>query len=204
MSAKGKTECGEHQSLPLVYVPFTLTFPIGTASVETPMYRHYCTLSMFTDLLKSNHSQNLLVNCAWDKAHAFMLFLQFSSRVTLYPVSVIVSFHQTHWQSNAHGNALFAKPGCHSQVGLYRKHSTMFGLYIFTEVRLTEAKLNSRKTTYAAMTGDLTFTAKVCGYMAEMVCELKHYQLLCKMTSIKRTSGKLFCRHTYVRVGLLR
>lgn len=101
-----------------------------------------------------------------------MLFLQFSCRVTLYLVSVIVSFHQKHWQSVAHGNALFAEPGCRSQVGLYRKHSTMFGLYIFTEVRLTEAGLNSRKTTYAAMTGDLTFTAKVCGYTAEMVCEV--------------------------------
>lgn len=48
----------------------------------------------------------------------------------------------------------------------------MFGLYIFTEVRLTEAKLNSRKTTYAAVTENLTFTAKVCGYMAEMECEV--------------------------------
>lgn len=64
---------------------FTLTFPIGTASVETSMYRHYCTLSVFTELFKSNHSKNLLVNCAWDDALAFILFLQFSCRVTFIP-----------------------------------------------------------------------------------------------------------------------
>lgn len=90
----------------------------------------------------------------------------------LYPVMVIESFHLKHWQSSAHGNALFAKPGHYRQVGLYRKHSTLFSLYIFTEIRLTEAKLNSRKTTYAAMTGALTFTAKECRYMAEMLCEV--------------------------------
>ncbi len=65
---------------------FTLTFPIGTASVETSMYRHYCTLlSVFTELFKSNHSKNLLVNCAWEDALAFTLFLQFSCRVTFIP-----------------------------------------------------------------------------------------------------------------------
>lgn len=90
----------------------------------------------------------------------------------LYPVRVIESFHLKHWQSSAHGNALFAKPGHYRQVGLYRKHSTLFGLYIFTKVRLTEAKLNNRKTTYAAMIGNLTFIAKEHGYMAEMLCDV--------------------------------
>lgn len=86
----------------------------------------------------------------------------------LYPVSVI-SYHLHHWQSSAHGNALFAKPGHYSQVGLYRKHSTfVWSVHFYRD----QAKLNSRKTTYAAMTGDLTFTAKECGHMAEMLCEV--------------------------------
>lgn len=92
-------------------------------------------------------------------------------------------YHYT-WQSIAHGNALCfcflpslvtkARWDC-----TYRKHSRMFGLYIFTEVRLTEAKLNSRKTGTCCRHRRFDICCKDAWIYGRdvMRSELKHYQL---------------------------